>query len=153
MENIAAKYFVYLKQQDEANGQSFSLSNLKLQKLLYFLQMYHYEQHGQLFFKDDVFEAWRYGPVIPKVYNEFKSFGANDIFLIQTPDLSTLSEQQRESIRNIWHFLRNKTASQLVTASHKEGGPWHIVYNDKKTPLKKIDNKLIEAEVNSLERS
>ena len=56
-----AKKLIFLAQQDEANGGE-CLTNLKLQKLLYYQQGYHLAAFGTPLFEENV-ESWMYGPV------------------------------------------------------------------------------------------
>jgi uncharacterized phage-associated protein len=51
-----------------------SITNLKLQKLLFFCQGWHLAIRGIPLF-DDHFEAWPKGPAIYDVWNVFKAFG------------------------------------------------------------------------------
>lgn len=51
------------------------ISNLKLQKILYFVQAYYLITDNKLCFKEDIV-ATSYGPVVFKAYNELKGFGA-----------------------------------------------------------------------------
>jgi len=53
-----ANYFIYV-----ANETGSYLSNLKLQKLLYYAQAWHLALYGISLF-DEEFEAWIHGPVI-----------------------------------------------------------------------------------------
>ena len=50
------------------------ISNLQLQKILYFLQIVFTSKTGHLLFSDQ-FEAWPYGPVIRDVYVKFADCG------------------------------------------------------------------------------
>lgn len=50
------------------------LSNMKLQKLLYYQQGFHLAYFGTPLFNEDIV-AWQYGPVVPEVYEAYKSFG------------------------------------------------------------------------------
>jgi uncharacterized phage-associated protein len=50
-----------------------SITNLKLQKLLYYTQAWHLALHGRVFFNDRI-EAWVHGPVVPSVFQEYRSF-------------------------------------------------------------------------------
>lgn len=59
------------------------ISNLKLQKILYFIQGTYLSTAGKLCFPD-LIHAWDFGPVIPEVYYEFKRFGSNSIPTIHT---------------------------------------------------------------------
>ena len=56
----------------------FSISNLKLQKILYFVQAEFLVSVGIPCFAEEI-EAWDFGPVVPEVYHEFKIFGSADI--------------------------------------------------------------------------
>lgn len=58
-----------------ANSSDQLLSNLKLQKLLYFVQAEFLTSQGRTCFTDDI-EAWNFGPVVPAVFREFKIFGS-----------------------------------------------------------------------------
>lgn len=51
------------------------ITNLKLQKLLYFVQGEYSGIVGNRLFSDD-FYAWQLGPVIPKVYSNFAIFSS-----------------------------------------------------------------------------
>ena len=61
-----------------SNKMDYGISNLKLQKLLYFVQAYFLIQKGHPCFKDKI-EAWDFGPVVPVAYREFKGFAGMDI--------------------------------------------------------------------------
>jgi uncharacterized phage-associated protein len=51
------------------------ISNMKLQKLLYYQQGFHLAYFGKPLFEEDI-EAWMYGPVVPSVYSHFKTEGS-----------------------------------------------------------------------------
>lgn len=59
------------------------LTPMKLQKLLYLAQAWHLRVIGEPLL-DDHFARWQYGPVIPAMYHEFKSFGARPITRVAT---------------------------------------------------------------------
>ena len=55
------------------------LTNLKLQKLLYYIQAWFLvKNQGQPLFKENI-EAWQYGPVVREIYDKYKCFGRNPI--------------------------------------------------------------------------
>lgn len=68
-----ADYIVWSAQKNNKK-----ITNLKLQKILYFLQAYNLCSHGDRLF-DDPIEKWKFGPVVPDVYHEYKNFGAKVI--------------------------------------------------------------------------
>ena len=65
-----AKYIIWFCKE---NG--YSISNLKLQKLLYFVQAQFLISTGAPAFKEEI-EAWDFGPVVSKVYQYFKMWGS-----------------------------------------------------------------------------
>lgn len=76
-----AEYFIQL-----ANDTGSFISNLKLQKLVYYAQAWHLALYGEPLFDED-FEAWVHGPVIPQLYQEYKKFGWHPIEQEVKPDL------------------------------------------------------------------
>ena len=69
-----ADFFVYLANQLEDD----QISNLKLNKLLYYAQGTHLARTGKPLFENAI-EAWQYGPVVPEVYQKYKACGKNPI--------------------------------------------------------------------------
>lgn len=61
-----------------SNKMDYGISNLKLQKVLYFVQAYFLIQTGHPCFNEKI-EAWDFGPVVPVAYKEFKKFAGMDI--------------------------------------------------------------------------
>lgn len=61
-----ADYFIWL-----ANDSGSFISNLKLQKLVYYAQAWYLAIYGQSLFDED-FEAWVHGPIIPSLYQKYK---------------------------------------------------------------------------------
>ena len=68
-----AKYII-----DYSNRRDTPVSNLQLQKILYYIQMNFYRRLNKPAFNEDI-EAWRYGPVVSSVYNVYCMYGASDI--------------------------------------------------------------------------
>ena len=54
------------------------MTNMKLQKMLYYQQGFHLAYFGTPLFEEDI-EAWMYGPVVPSVYEKYKGFGQQGI--------------------------------------------------------------------------
>lgn len=106
-----------------AEIQGFRMTNLKLQKTLYYVQGYYSKKIGAPLFTDD-FEHWPYGPVIPSVYFAFCSFGA-DAIDVDTfdPPFSEFNGEEKKVIREVVDKCLSMTARSLVEQSHKES-PW-----------------------------
>lgn len=60
------------------NEHGYGVSNLKLQKILYFVQAAFLVNINKKCFNESI-EAWDFGPVVPEVYHEFKFYGNNNI--------------------------------------------------------------------------
>ena len=77
-----AKYVIsYCREQE------YVMSNLKLQKVLYFVQAAFLSTRHYPCFEED-FEAWDFGPVVPEIYHEYKIFGLSFIFSFEFFSLS-----------------------------------------------------------------
>ena len=63
-----------------SNDKGYGISNLKLQKILYFIQAYFLinTPNGNPCFKEKI-EAWDFGPVVPEAYREYEQYGSTDI--------------------------------------------------------------------------
>ena len=72
-----ANFIVYYANND-LNLEEFSLTPLKLQKILYYVSAEYLKKFGKRLFTED-FQKWQYGPVVKDVYHEFKLFGFHHI--------------------------------------------------------------------------
>lgn len=94
-----------------SNEKAYGVSNLKLQKLLYFTQAYFLIKTGDICFSDRI-EAWDLGPVVPVAYREYKLFGSGNI-----PTITHVIEKDSE---NIWNSKVISFADSTILASDKE---------------------------------
>ena len=101
------------------------ISNLQLQKILYFLQVVYASNNQALLFSDN-FEAWPYGPEIRDVYAEFSDCGS---FPIQCEYPNKIDEGLQPFLNVGVDTLADKSPWDLVRISHAEGSPWDYVYN------------------------
>ncbi len=102
------------------------VSNLKLQKMLYYTWIDYYKKTQNALFLDDIC-AWQLGPVVPDVYYEYCSYAGTPI--IEEYDINLLAEDQ-VLINSIIENYLYVSASSLVSRSHKKGGAWDRVYQD-----------------------
>lgn len=97
------------------------LSNLKLQKLLYYAQGLHLAMYHSALFEEQIY-AWQHGPVVPSVYHEFKEFqGA----INNPPNWSNdyLTERELEFLKEVYEVFGQFSAFKLVEMTHNEP-PW-----------------------------
>ena len=127
-----------------SNEKDYGISNLKLQKLLYFVQAFFLvrSQGKQTCFNAKI-EAWDFGPVVPDVYHEFKRYGSGDIPLIRTYlessdnyrsfywapfDKKVISREDREIIAEVVDNFKDYSATALVKLTHNQD-PWIEAYH------------------------
>lgn len=96
------------------------ISNLRLQKLLYFLQAKVLVEKDNPCFSDDM-EAWDYGPVVPAVYYYYKIYGSMDIRRNEVFSLKDCS--LTEIIDGMLDFCKDFPTYQLVEITHRQK-PW-----------------------------
>lgn len=114
-----AKKLIFKAQNDEPNGGE-RLTNLKLQKLLYYQQGFHLAFFGTPLFDEDV-EAWMYGPVVPAVYDEYSAYGSSALPEVKVP--VSLSEDEEELFNEVYDAYREFSAIGLMNRTHSER-PW-----------------------------
>lgn len=123
-----AKYLLSLFKEDAEKrtvgaDDEADISNLKLQKLLYYCQAYSCALTGKPMFTEEM-EAWDYGPVIPSVYHEYKRYGRRNIPLsdIETFELADYGTDSA-IIRLVKEQKGQYSAIALKDMTHKET-PW-----------------------------
>ena len=113
-----AKYF--LAQSDEESGDL--ISNLKVQKLVYYAQGFHLALYGEPLFLEPI-EAWVHGPVVPELYHSFKDYGSNSIPIPTDIDFSAYDAQTRELLDEVYCVYGQFSAWKLRNMTHEED-PW-----------------------------
>ena len=111
---------------------NFGISNLKLQKILYFVQaefLVSTPTHTPCF--SERIEAWDFGPVVPVVYHKYKVYGSGLIPSNPYDTLSsfyeTINPADQLMIDGILQETADYSASQLVQLTHNQS-PWKNAY-------------------------
>lgn len=106
---------------DDEHGDT--ISNLKLQKMLYYMQGFHLAFFDTPLFDDDIV-AWQYGPVIPIVYKEYKRYDSKAIKVPDTMEGILILEKEEEDVFNqVYNVYGQYTAVALMNMTHSED-PW-----------------------------
>ncbi|MEO5891780.1 MAG: type II toxin-antitoxin system antitoxin SocA domain-containing protein [Ferruginibacter sp.] len=124
------------------------VTQMKLQKMVYFAQGIHLIIHKQPLVTEN-FQAWKYGPVIPGIYNTYKFYGSEPIddtdwaiTMEENTDLSSLDTDAMETLDYTWDTLKNTNAVKLSNWTHNPDSPWAKSYvpgvNDINIPNEKI---------------
>jgi len=100
------------------------MTNLKLQKLLYYAQAWHLVFTNKPLFSDPI-EAWVHGPVVPSVFRRFKEYRWNTI------DANVSPPEDKDLVSYLGQILEiygGIGASQLERLTHHEK-PWQDARN------------------------
>jgi len=106
------------------------MTNLKLQKLLYYVQGFSFAIYNKPIFDEDIY-AWQYGPVVLEVYHQFKNYESGVIPLFIDFDHSIFTSQEKDLITSVYDVYGQYSAYKLMNMTHQES-PW------KDTPLNSI---------------
>ena len=98
------------------------LSNLKLQKFLYYAQAWHLALNNRPLF-DERIEAWVHGPAVPPIYGEFKKWAWMPIETQIDLDRVELSEDEQAHLEEILDVYGGLSSYQLEKLTHSED-PW-----------------------------
>ncbi|MCD8148453.1 MAG: DUF4065 domain-containing protein [Clostridiales bacterium] len=129
-----AKYII-----DKCTKDMRPISNLQLQKILYYVQK-EFLQHGSIAFSEEI-EAWQFGPVVPNVYRQYCGFGAIPIRMSYEVDLESDDAKiidvvvEKKRILNPW---------DMVNDTHSKGKAWDIIYQGRIGDHQVIPQNLIK---------
>lgn len=98
------------------------ITNLKLQKVLYYIQLAYLKQEGKPLIDED-FEAWRHGPVIPSLYDKFKIYVSDSIKATSKLNITKLTKSEREVVEDIVERTLTKDEWELVNDT-QQTQPW-----------------------------
>lgn len=129
------------------------VDNLKLQKLLYFIQaLFLLKSDGtEACFEEELY-AWAYGPVVPVAYGSFKEYGNYDIpsvkeyfeykinehgmysLVVRAYKDDVISEEDKKDIDSLLERFKEYSGPQLIEITHAQD-PWKNVYDSRKRDI------------------
>jgi uncharacterized phage-associated protein len=145
--NQIADFIIFRLTSEDVAG----IPNLKLQKLLYYVQAWHLAFYQKPFF-DGKFQAWIHGPVNREIYDRFKE----NKLLYSTVDCDdlldrnineTIDEKTQEHINNILESYARFSGTELEIMTHRED-PW---FEARKgfPPMERCENEISEQTMKS----
>jgi uncharacterized phage-associated protein len=117
-----ARYLIFLSTPDT----EYSMTHLKLQKLVYYSHAWNLALEGVPLVEDDQPEAWIHGPVFPLLYREYRHFGYNEISndIENLPgNMDALTQAEVDIIDVVWDIYGHYTGKYLENLTHMEE-PW-----------------------------
>lgn len=114
----------------------------QVQKLAYLAHGFYFALYGQPLLNETI-EAWKYGPVIPTLYHEFKEWGRDPIkrfALDYHPEKDGFSmpvipqkltyASAKNVIEQVVEKYGNLSATELYNLTHEQGGPWDRAFEE-----------------------
>lgn len=119
---------------EKAVRENYPVTQMKLQRMVYFAHGYHLAKYKKPLV-NEVFQAWKFGPVLPSMYRTYVLYGPNPIFDTRKVeagekllDLSQLDAKAQDAINTTWKFTHRLPASQLSAWAKKPDSPWAKTY-------------------------
>ena len=123
---------------DRAEDEGVPISQMKLQKLVYIAYGWVLALLDRKLFEEPVL-AWKHGPVIRSLYDEFKHFGSDPIGMksaefdldaqqLTEPRLSGEDDDVQVVLEKVWEIYKRYSASDLRNKTHEADTPWSRTY-------------------------
>lgn len=113
-----AQYFLALASQEDGE----LVSNMKLQKLVYYAQGFSLALHDEPLFPEEI-RAWTHGPVTPVVYQEYKAYGNRAIDPPEGFDCAAYNADDQALLDDVYAVYGQYSALGLRSLTHNEP-PW-----------------------------
>lgn len=113
-----ANYFLYKAEAATEEDQEL-ISNLKLQKLVYYAQGLHLALYNDSLFTERI-EAWTYGPVVPDLYHHYKENGSEGIHADVNFDPLLIDEDTRMFLDDVYEVFGQFSAVRLMNLTHSD---------------------------------
>ena len=113
-----AECFLFLDDSNDGDG----ISNLKLQKLVYYAQGFFTAIYDKPLFQSRIY-AWAHGPVVPSLYHTYKVHGRNSITVPANFDPKSLKGDEFDLIEEVFLEFGQFSAWKLRNMTHEES-PW-----------------------------
>ncbi len=105
---------------------------MQLLKLVYIAHGWMLGFFGKPLINEDV-EAWKYGPVIPELYQEVKNYGreriGNEIGSWATLSRQFLNEEEKSVIHFVYKKYGNLDGIRLSMITHQKDTPWSDIFS------------------------
>ena len=135
-----AKWFMQ-KEYISVGADEYNMTNLKIQKLLYYAQGSFLAIFNRSLFNEKILK-WELGPVVNEVYHELKAHGKNPV-PYEASILPCFSEEEESVLNSVYENFGQYSAWKLKKMTHAET-PWIEAQKDKEISLPSIKNYFIE---------
>jgi uncharacterized phage-associated protein len=126
-----ADFFLYVGKDDQ------SMTPMKIIKLVYIAHGWSLGLYNKPLITEAP-QAWKYGPVIPSLYDEFRQYG-NQKIDIPVSENPIQDEKTNKLLEKIWNTYGKYTAVQLSAMTHEPETPWSITWEKAKKQYKTLN--------------
>lgn len=116
-----ADYLIWRANADEDLGEN--ITNLRLQKLLYYVQGFHLAMNDGAPLFEEPIVAWQHGPAVRAVWARFRDRGADALPTPPDFDPEAVDAEAREAIEEAYGVYGQYSARGLRNLTHEEA-PW-----------------------------
>lgn len=133
-----------------ANGDT--LTPMQLLKLVYICHGWMLGLYGVPLIRDEV-QAWKYGPVIPRLYGSVRQFRDQPVVgpLAVRDPIEPFVPHEDQVIQQTYDIYGKKSGPALSRLTHQAGSPWEQTYEED-VMGSVISNDIIEDHYNILAR-
>ena len=142
--NKIANWFIWYNEyiRDFENEDTDDITNMKLQKLLFYAQSAFLAIKGVPLFNNNIL-AWEHGPVIPEIYDKFKINGNKGITEYNENDLKDISKDDVNLLIDVYNLFGEYSAWGLRNLTYSEN-PWKTTKRNDVIAIDKMANTFKE---------
>jgi len=137
----------------------YPVTQMKLQKLVYISYGWTLATLNKKLFDEPIY-AWKHGPVVKSLYDEFKHYKANpidqlsinydmDSYTSDSPRIPYEDENVIVVLNKVWGIYKDFNAGTLRRKTHEKGTPWHTTYRKGEGIDRQISDELIKSHFES----
>ena len=104
-----------------------NITPMKLIKLVYIAHGWHLGITDTALIDENP-EAWKYGPVIPSLYHQYKNYG-DSVINVNIPNYNLGDENIEKFLERVWEVYGGYDGVQLSAKTHQSDSPWSRVWN------------------------
>jgi len=109
------------------NGES--LTPLQVLKLVYISHGWTLAFDDRPLIKDEI-QAWKYGPVIPALYNRLRKYKDGPVEMIENLEDEVLDQTERDLVGSVYETYGKMSDLDLSRITHKKDSPWDLTYQN-----------------------
>lgn len=113
------------------------LSNMKLNKILYYAQGHYLQKYGKPLFSDRIL-AFQHGPLIKSVYEKYKPYYDRPISDYDISETDVIEPDDKNFLLDIARRYGRYTAATLRNMTHRPKSPWSMVDEHEEIPIDSI---------------